>query len=49
MADTLEGQKVKDKDIKTLLNNYDVEYDFIDGDETAVNELYKVIFELIEK
>ena len=48
-SQTEEEAKEKDKEIKTLLNNYNVEYNFIDGDETAVNELYKVIFELIEK
>jgi len=41
--------KEKDMEIKTLLEQYQVPIDSIDGDEQAVNHLFNVIFELVEK
>jgi tRNA uridine 5-carbamoylmethylation protein Kti12 len=44
---TEEEAKEKDVEIKTLLNKYDIPFDVINGDELAVDELFKVIFNLI--
>jgi tRNA uridine 5-carbamoylmethylation protein Kti12 len=48
-SQTEEEAKEKDVEIKTLLNKYDVPFDSIDGNETAVDRLFNIIFENFEK
>jgi len=38
-----------DQDIKDLLKHYRVDFEYIDGDETAVDKLTKKIINLLEK
>jgi adenylate kinase family enzyme len=45
-SQTEEEAKEKDLEIKTLLNKYDVPFQTIDGNETAVDWLFNVIFDL---
>ena len=45
-SQTEEEAKEKDKDIKVLLNKYDVSFDTIDGDKHAVDSLFDVIFKI---
>jgi hypothetical protein len=45
-SQTEEEAKEKDVEIKTLLNKYDVPFQTIDGNETAVDWLFNVIFDL---
>ncbi len=46
-SQTEDEAKLKDVEIKALLNKYDVPFEVIDGDENAVNWLFNIIFDLI--
>ena len=45
-SQTEEEAKEKDREIKTLLEKYDVSFQSIDGDEQAVDWLFNIIFDL---
>lgn len=46
---TEDEAKIKDKEIKDILNKYDVAHYSIDGDETAVDKLFENIINFFKK